>query len=90
MPGRHGCPPRRTRSSPPPSSTECLDRGLIVELGGRHSAVVRLLPPLTITDEQADAVLDRLADAMAAAERRTHRRADAASSRHDNREAASP
>lgn len=23
----------------------CLDRGLIVELGGRHSAVVRLLPP---------------------------------------------
>ncbi|UNO39589.1 diaminobutyrate--2-oxoglutarate transaminase family protein [Streptomyces sp. MST-110588] len=48
---------------------ECLRRGLIVELGGRHSAVVRLLPPLTITDEQAEAVLDRLADAMAAAVR---------------------
>ncbi|AJC55547.1 diaminobutyrate--2-oxoglutarate transaminase family protein [Streptomyces sp. 769] len=47
----------------------CLDRGLIVELGGRHSAVVRLLPPLTLTDEQADAVLDRLADAIAAAVR---------------------
>ncbi|MFC5252810.1 diaminobutyrate--2-oxoglutarate transaminase family protein [Streptomyces nigrescens] len=45
----------------------CLDRGLIVELGGRHSAVVRLLPPLTITDEQADAILDRLADALTAA-----------------------
>ncbi|MFI0901967.1 diaminobutyrate--2-oxoglutarate transaminase family protein [Streptomyces sioyaensis] len=47
----------------------CLDRGLIVELGGRHSAVVRLLPPLTITDEQADAILDRLADAITAAVR---------------------
>ncbi|MFF9897535.1 diaminobutyrate--2-oxoglutarate transaminase family protein [Streptomyces longispororuber] len=44
---------------------ECLRRGLIVELGGRHSSVVRLLPPLTITDEQATAVLDRLADALA-------------------------
>ncbi|MFD6312959.1 diaminobutyrate--2-oxoglutarate transaminase family protein [Streptomyces sp. JHA19] len=43
---------------------ECLRRGLIVELGGRHSSVVRLLPPLTITDEQAAAVLDRLADAV--------------------------
>lgn len=49
----------------------CLDRGLIVELGGRHSAVVRLLPPLTITDEQADAILDRLADALTAAVRTT-------------------
>ncbi|WP_328301171.1 diaminobutyrate--2-oxoglutarate transaminase family protein [Streptomyces sp. NBC_00435] len=45
----------------------CLDRGLIVELGGRHSSVVRLLPPLTLTDEQAAAVLDRLADAIPAA-----------------------
>lgn len=49
----------------------CLDRGLIVELGGRHGAVVRLLPPLTITDEQADAILDRLADALTAAARTT-------------------
>ncbi|WP_107481145.1 diaminobutyrate--2-oxoglutarate transaminase family protein [Streptomyces sp. IMTB 2501] len=50
---------------------ECLQRGLIVELGGRHSAVVRLLPPLTISDEQAAAVLDRLTDAVAAVAR-TH------------------
>ncbi|MEU3711784.1 diaminobutyrate--2-oxoglutarate transaminase family protein [Streptomyces catenulae] len=42
----------------------CLDRGLIVELGGRHQSVVRLLPPLTLTDEQAEAILDRLADAL--------------------------
>ncbi|MGW8885747.1 diaminobutyrate--2-oxoglutarate transaminase family protein [Streptomyces sp. NPDC055749] len=56
---------------------ECLSRGLIVELGGRHSAVVRLLPPLTLTDEQATAVVDRLAEALAAAERSPHRRATA-------------
>ena len=56
---------------------ECLNRGLIVELGGRHSAVVRLLPPLTLTDEQATAVVDRLADALAAAERSPLRRATA-------------
>ncbi|MDP4504096.1 diaminobutyrate--2-oxoglutarate transaminase [Nonomuraea turcica] len=43
----------------------CLDRGLIVELGGRHDSTVRLLPPLTIADEQAETVLDRLADAIA-------------------------
>ncbi|NEA97528.1 aminotransferase class III-fold pyridoxal phosphate-dependent enzyme [Streptomyces sp. SID13726] len=48
---------------------ECLRRGLIVELGGPHGNVVRLLPPLTITDEQANAVLDRLADAVAAVAR---------------------
>ncbi|MFG2333493.1 diaminobutyrate--2-oxoglutarate transaminase family protein [Streptomyces sp. NPDC048604] len=54
----------------------CLDRGLIVELGGRHSAVVRLLPPLTLTDEQAEAVLDRFADALAAAERGPRQRTD--------------
>lgn len=48
---------------------ECLRRGLIVELGGRHSSVVRLLPPLTISDEQAVAVLDRLADAVDAVSR---------------------
>ncbi|MET7652444.1 diaminobutyrate--2-oxoglutarate transaminase family protein [Streptomyces sp. NPDC005486] len=51
---------------------ECLRRGLIVELGGRHAGVVRLLPPLTITDEQVTAVLDRLADAMAAVSRNHH------------------
>ncbi|MFF4851990.1 diaminobutyrate--2-oxoglutarate transaminase family protein [Streptomyces sp. NPDC001194] len=52
---------------------ECLNRGLIVELGGRDSSVVRLLPPLTLTDDQAAAVLDRLSDAIpAAASRHPH------------------
>jgi diaminobutyrate-2-oxoglutarate transaminase len=48
---------------------ECLERGLIVELGGRRDSVVRLLPPLVITDAEAGEVLDRLAGAIAAAER---------------------
>lgn len=48
---------------------EALSRGLIVELGGRHDAVVRLLPPLVITDEEVETVLERLADSIAAAER---------------------
>ena len=49
--------------------SECLKRGLIIELGGRHDSVVRLLPPLVITDQEAAAVLDRLADAIAVAEK---------------------
>ncbi|MFE4453709.1 diaminobutyrate--2-oxoglutarate transaminase family protein [Streptomyces sp. NPDC056796] len=68
-------------SAPPPDPAlaaavqqECLRRGLIVELGGRHGAVVRLLPPLTLSDEQATAVVDRLADALGAAERSPYRR----------------
>ncbi|WP_328536297.1 diaminobutyrate--2-oxoglutarate transaminase family protein [Streptomyces sp. NBC_00344] len=59
---------------------ECLARGLIVEIGGRHSSVVRLLPPLTLTDEQTEAVLDRLADALVAAERFRNRRHETPSS----------
>lgn len=35
---------------------ECLKRGLILELGGRHGSVVRFLPPLIITHEEIDRV----------------------------------
>jgi diaminobutyrate-2-oxoglutarate transaminase len=48
---------------------QCLQRGLIVELGGRHDSVLRLLPPLVMTDAQLSDVLDRLGDALTAAER---------------------
>lgn len=47
----------------------CLARGLILELGGRHDSVIRLLPPLTITDAEADQVLDVLAVSLRAATR---------------------
>jgi diaminobutyrate-2-oxoglutarate transaminase len=49
--------------------TACLQHGLIVELGGRNDTVLRLLPPLIMTDGEADAVLERLAAALADAER---------------------
>jgi diaminobutyrate-2-oxoglutarate transaminase len=42
-----------------------LRHGLIVELGGREDTVLRLLPPLTLTDEQAQLVLERLGAACA-------------------------
>jgi len=36
---------------------QCFRNGLIVEVGGRHSAVVRFLPPLNITEKEAGEVL---------------------------------
>ncbi|MGN7453566.1 diaminobutyrate--2-oxoglutarate transaminase [Paenibacillus pasadenensis] len=36
----------------------CFQNGLIVESGGRRSAVLRFLPPLTITEEETAAVLE--------------------------------
>jgi diaminobutyrate-2-oxoglutarate transaminase len=42
----------------------CLRHGLILELGGRHGSVVRLLPPLVITDWQVDLVIEIFATAM--------------------------
>ena len=58
----------------------CLRRGLLVAVDGPHGSVVRLQPPLTVTDEQAEAVLERLSDALAAAVRESvpSRGADAA------------
>ncbi|WP_202113296.1 aspartate aminotransferase family protein [Paenibacillus sp. MMS18-CY102] len=46
----------------------CLARGIILELGGRHGSVVRFLPPLIMTPEQADEVASRFHDAVRAAE----------------------
>jgi diaminobutyrate-2-oxoglutarate transaminase len=47
--------------------SEALDRGLLVELGGRHGAVMRLLPPLTITDAQAERVAEIVIASITAA-----------------------
>ncbi|MFJ3484092.1 aspartate aminotransferase family protein [Pseudomonas sp. NPDC090202] len=46
---------------------ECLKRGLIIELGGRHGCVVRFLPPLVITAAQIDEVAHIFAQAVPAA-----------------------
>ena len=93
-PGPYPAPPPR-----PPAphlatavQRECLRRGLIVGLGGDagglgagESSVVRLLPPLTISDDQAAAVLDRLADALAAVAR-DHSRHRIPQGRHHSRQ----
>lgn len=47
---------------------QCFDRGLILELGGRHGSVVRFLPPLIITEEQIEAITGIFLEAVAAAE----------------------
>lgn len=46
---------------------ECLARGLIIEMGGRHSAVARFLTPLIVTGEQIDAIADIFRQACHAA-----------------------
>lgn len=48
---------------------ECLRRGLILELGGRHGSVVRFLPPLVIDEPQLDRVFDIFSEALHAAAR---------------------
>jgi hypothetical protein len=71
LPGAESHTGRTPRAAAPELAAavprECLWRGLIVGLGGPHARIVRLLPPLTITGEQATAVLDRLAGALRAA-----------------------
>ena len=43
---------------------ECFSRGLILEVGGRNGSVVRLLPPLIITNEQVTDVLTIIEEAV--------------------------
>jgi diaminobutyrate-2-oxoglutarate transaminase len=45
---------------------QVLERGLIVELGGRQDAVVRLLPPLNVSEATLDQALAIIRDAVAA------------------------
>ncbi|MFI8744025.1 aspartate aminotransferase family protein [Pseudomonas sp. NPDC077186] len=46
---------------------QCLRRGLIIELGGRHSSVLRVLPPLIIRAEEVDQVAEIFMGAIRAA-----------------------
>lgn len=46
---------------------ECLERGLILEVGGRHSAVMRFLPPLIVTEQQIDEIARIFSEAVHAA-----------------------
>ncbi|MFG3497084.1 diaminobutyrate--2-oxoglutarate transaminase family protein [Streptomyces sp. NPDC047928] len=62
-PGRDGVPPGHPALARA-LRTACVDHGLLLELGGRDDTVLRLLPPLILTDEQADSVVERLAAAL--------------------------
>ncbi|MBB5787757.1 diaminobutyrate--2-oxoglutarate transaminase family protein [Jiangella mangrovi] len=50
-----------------------LENGVIVEVGGSHDAVVRFLPPLVITDEEIDRVVDAFGAALLAVHAETER-----------------
>ncbi|RBH50966.1 diaminobutyrate--2-oxoglutarate transaminase, partial [Pseudomonas sp. MWU13-2860] len=43
----------------------CLEHGLILESGGRHGAVMRLLPPLIISADDAEDIVRRFETALA-------------------------
>jgi diaminobutyrate-2-oxoglutarate transaminase len=47
---------------------ECFKRGLIIEIGGRQSSVLRFLPPLIITEEQVVHICEIFKEAVVAAE----------------------
>ncbi|WP_348650142.1 diaminobutyrate--2-oxoglutarate transaminase family protein [Solwaraspora sp. WMMA2080] len=38
----------------------CLENGLLIESGGRHGAVLRLLPPLVISDDEIAELIEKL------------------------------
>jgi diaminobutyrate-2-oxoglutarate transaminase len=48
---------------------ECFRRGLIVETGGRFGSVLRLLPPLIVTEAEVDTIADVIAAACDAVSR---------------------
>jgi diaminobutyrate-2-oxoglutarate transaminase len=50
---------------------QCFEQGLIVESGGRHGAVLRFLPPLTISESEMGAVVDRFGSALEAVLRKS-------------------
>jgi diaminobutyrate-2-oxoglutarate transaminase len=66
LPDALGHPPAFGRLAPL-VQRECLKRGLILELGGRHGSVVRFLPPLIITGAEIDHVAAMFGNALAAA-----------------------
>ena len=46
------------------ASAECFNRGLIIELAGREDCVLKLMPPLNISDESLKKGLDIIFDAI--------------------------
>ncbi|MNJ74441.1 diaminobutyrate--2-oxoglutarate aminotransferase [compost metagenome] len=51
---------------------QCLREGVILELGGRHGAVVRFLPPLTISAEEIDVLVEKFQHCLSSVVASTH------------------
>ncbi|WP_435176437.1 aspartate aminotransferase family protein [Halorussus sp. AFM4] len=47
--------------------TQCYENGVLVWTAGRHGNVLRIIPPLVLTQEQAETGMDVVTDAIAAA-----------------------
>ena len=47
---------------------ECFKRGLIIEIGGRQSSVLRFLPPLIVTEDQVNHICNIFKEAVLVAE----------------------
>jgi diaminobutyrate-2-oxoglutarate transaminase len=52
-------------------SRAAFDRGLIIETSGAQSEVLKLMPPLTISDEELENGISRIADSLAIALKKT-------------------
>ncbi len=46
---------------------EMADRGVLLSVTGVHNCVLRITPPLTISEQQVDDCVERLDEALAAA-----------------------
>ncbi|WP_347901058.1 diaminobutyrate--2-oxoglutarate transaminase family protein [Pseudomonas purpurea] len=66
--GSHPAHPRLSQAL----QRACFDNQLIAERGGRNGAVLRLLPPLTLTHQEGDIVIERLEAALETATSAVH------------------
>lgn len=66
QPGHDGRPGPADKALAAAIKRECFAKGLLIETGGRHSSVLRLLPPLNISDEEIGQVLERFDSALEA------------------------
>ncbi|EIT86381.1 diaminobutyrate--2-oxoglutarate aminotransferase [Fictibacillus macauensis ZFHKF-1] len=52
---------------------ECFNRGLMIEVGGRHGSVMRFLPPLIVTEQQLHDIMVIFKESLLAAVEETKR-----------------
>lgn len=65
---KNALPPKPFKSLALRIQRECFSRGLILETGGRESSVLRIMPPLIITENQVTHICEIFEEALLAAE----------------------